>query len=190
MIYFVPKVVSHFPGVDPAPGGIRSCTNENTVHLFMLDFWRASNDRVWSDLNTDKHTHHWRESASCAYILLQCDCTFGHANTDTHPLLVQTHADHVYWHVYYTRLWFHLQSESRLSFCCERSSRSAWLGAALWAPCGRVGHHIIIIWVYFVPAPSLFLFLLLFFFPSFSGIWFMRRLRLRDIFCSISLWLL
>lgn len=68
--------------------------------------------------------------------------------------------------IHYTRLWFHLQSESLLSFRRERSSHWAWLGAALWAPHRRVCHHIIIIiWVCFVPAPSLFLFLLLFFSP-------------------------
>lgn len=62
MIHFVPKVVSHFPGVEPSSKRdterVRGeCRNENSVFLFMLDFWRASNDHERSDLNADKHTH-------------------------------------------------------------------------------------------------------------------------------------
>lgn len=53
----------------------------------------------------------------------------------------------------------------------------------------KICHHVII-WVHFLPAPPPFCLWLLFPFFLPASVWFMRRLRPRDIFCSISLWLL
>lgn len=139
----------------------------------------TTSDQIWTRTNTHthhthithiSHTHHTRLSASepCTYMSYYSVTAPLVMPTQTRTLFLYKHMQIVFIDtvfIHYTRLWFHLQSDSRLSFRREKGSRSAWLGAALRAPSSRVGHRVIIIWVCFVPAPSLFLFLLLSFSP-------------------------